>query len=366
MLMVVAMSGGVDSSVAAAVLQREGHEVIGITMQIWPDEGLAHAERRGGCCGFGAVRDARAVAQLLGIPYYVFQMRDEFERHVIAQFASAYAHGRTPNPCVACNEHIKFGALLEKARRLGAGALATGHYARRVQAADGGWRLARAADPRKDQSYVLYPIRSEDLAFVRFPVGGWSKERTRQEAQALGLGVADKPDSQEICFVGAGGYSEVVGVRHPEALHQGPIRDTSGRVIGHHHGLAHYTVGQRKGLGIESSEPLFVLEIDAQENALVVGTAADVHAVACDVDHMHWLVPDLPEDGAEVSVKVRSGPAEHPARVVRRGAGVCLTFLSPVRAVTPGQSAVLYCGDVVLGGGPIDRVQRQSQVSLVG
>ncbi len=366
MLIVVAMSGGVDSSVAAAVLRREGHEVIGITMQIWPDEGLENAERRGGCCGFGAVRDARAVAELLGIPYYVFQMRDAFERHVIAQFASAYAHGRTPNPCVACNEHIKFGALLDKARRLGAGALATGHYARRVQGSDGDWRLARATDPRKDQSYVLHPIRAEDLAFVRFPVGNWSKERTRQEARALGLGVSDKPDSQEICFVGAGGYAEIVGMRHPKALDAGPIRDASGRVIGYHRGLAHYTVGQRKGLGLESSEPLFVLEIDVEDNAIVVGTAAEVHAASCDVDQMHWLVPDLPEDGTEVSVKVRSGPAEHPARVVHRGLGVRLEFLSAVRAVTPGQSAVLYCGDIVLGGGPIDRVQRSNCASLVG
>lgn len=357
MLIVVAMSGGVDSSVTAALLREEGHEVVGVTMQIWPDEGLGQQERKGGCCALGAVRDARAVAAALDIPYYVFHMRQEFERDVIREFADAYARGRTPNPCIACNQHIKFGALIDKARRLGAQALATGHYARREQMPDGSWRLCRASDPRKDQSYVLYPLRAEDLSFVRFPVGHWPKERTRAKARELRLGVADKPDSQEICFVGTEGYAEVVVARHPDAARPGPIVDPDGRVLGQHRGLCHYTVGQRKGLGLQGPEARFVLSIDAAANALIVGTAADLGCGAVEVGDFHWLVPERPADGHPVTVKVRAGQGEHPARLNSLpNGGMRLVFDAPVRAATPGQAAVVYDGEVVLGGGPIDYV----------
>ena len=359
MLVVVAMSGGVDSSVAAALLCEAGHQVVGVTMQIWPEQGQERSERKGGCCAMGAVRDARAVATLLGIPYYVFHMREEFERHVIAHFAAAYAAGRTPNPCVACNEHIKFSALLEKARRLGADALATGHYARVDRSEDGGLRLLRGADPRKDQSYVLHPIRRADLDYLRFPTGEFAKEEVRARARAFGLPVADKPDSQEICFVGPEGYAAVVAERRPEAVRPGPILDTAGAVLGAHRGLAHYTLGQRKGLGLSGLGARFVVAIDPEANAVIVGSALETHATACVVPRANWLLPEPPAAGTAVTAKVRSGPAEHRAvvRAVGRD-GFTVEFTEPVRAVTPGQGCVLYAGDVVVGGGEIGSVQR--------
>lgn len=357
MLVVVALSGGVDSSVAAALLRAEGHEVVGVTMQIWPEEEAGRAERHGGCCAQGAVRDARAVAETLGIPYYVFQMRAEFEREVIGRFIQAYASGRTPNPCIACNEFIKFRALLAKARRMGAGALATGHYARLRQGPDG-WELWRGADARKDQSYVLHPLDPEDLAFLRFPTGEFTKEETRAWARRLGLPTADKPDSQEICFVGEAGYAEVVGRARPEALRPGPILDLDGRVLGQHAGLARYTVGQRRGLGLASGRPLFVVALDPERNALIVGEEADTAVAWCTLPRPHWLAP-VPAAGMAVTAKVRSGPALHPAAcALGEGGALTVRFTPPVRAVTPGQSCVLYLGERVLGGGEIDRVGR--------
>lgn len=360
---VVAMSGGVDSSVAAALLRRQGHDVVGVTMQIWPDEGPLVRERRGGCCGMGAVRDARAVAALLDIPHYVLQMREAFERLVIARFAATYAAGRTPNPCIACNEHIKFAALVDKARGLGADALATGHYARLCRGPDGRLRLRRAADRCKDQSYVLYPLPREELGFFRFPLGELEKPRTRALARELGLPVADKPDSQEICFVGEQGHADLVTARHPEAGRPGPIVDLNGTVIGRHRGLAHYTVGQRRGLGLTGREPRYVVAVDAERNTLVVGGAADTSAVACRMAEVRWLL-DPPADGTRVTAKVRAGPAEHAARVFEDdGGGWRVLFDDPVRAVTPGQACVLYRGDDVLGGGEIDRVERASRAA---
>ena len=366
MLVVVALSGGVDSSVAAALLRAEGHDVVGVTMQIWPDEGPERSERHGGCCAMGAVRDARAVAERLDIPYYVFQMREEFERHVIAQFAAAYAAGRTPNPCVACNEHIKFRALLEKARRLGADALATGHYARLAPGPDGSGRLLRGADPRKDQSYVLYPLRREDLGYLRFPTGGMDKAAVRQEARRWGLAVADKPDSQEICFTDAEGYAGVVARREPGAVRPGPMVDAGGRVLGQHRGLAHYTVGQRRGLGLSGPEPWFVAEIDAGRNTLILGRADELYACGCTVVRPNWLVPDPPAPGTRLTARVRSGPSEHAAVVVSTGPEAFeLEFPEPVRAVTPGQACVLYRGEEVQGGGEIQTVYRGASQRVV-
>lgn len=357
MLVVVALSGGVDSSVAAALLQAEGHEVVGVTMQIWPEEEAGRSERQGGCCAMGAVRDARAVADHLGIPYYVFQMREEFEREVIARFIQAYAGGRTPNPCVACNEFIKFRALLAKARRMGAGALATGHYARLRQGQDG-WELWRGADPGKDQSYVLHPLDRADLAFLRFPTGELRKQDTRAYARDLGLPTADKPDSQEICFVGEAGYADLVGKARPDALRPGPIVDVDGHVVGQHRGLAHYTVGQRRGLGLAAGRPVYVVALDPERNALIVGDSQDTEVAWCTVTRVHWLAA-CPPTGTAVEVKVRSGPAMHPATVSPDpDAGMTVRFHPPVRAVTPGQACVIYAGERVLGGGEIDRVGR--------
>lgn len=359
MLIVVAMSGGVDSSVAAALLREQGHEVVGVTMQIWPDEGPERSEHKGGCCAMGAVRDARAVANLLEIPYYVFLMREEFERHVIAHFVASYAAGRTPNPCVACNEHIKFAALLEKARRLGADALATGHYARLQTAPDGCLRLMRASDPRKDQSYVLHPLRRSDLGYLRFPTGGMAKDEVRAYARAFGLPVADKPDSQEICFVGPEGYAAVVAERQGHLARPGPILDLDGRVLGQHRGLIHYTVGQRKGLGLSGPEARFVITLDLPRNAVVVGSVGETGALGCSVPRVNWLVPEAPAPGAKLTAKVRSGPAEYPAVIRAHDKdGLHIEFPEPVRAVTPGQGCVLYEGDVVVGGGEIGTVER--------
>ena len=357
MLVVVALSGGVDSSVAAAFLQAEGHDVVGVTMQIWPEEDGGGSERHGGCCAMGAVRDARAVAEHLGIPYYVFQMRDEFEREVISRFIQAYAGGRTPNPCVACNEFIKFRALLAKARRMGAGALATGHYARLRQGRDG-WELWRGADARKDQSYVLHPLDRADLGFLRFPTGEMRKEDTRAHARRLGLPTADKPDSQEICFVGDAGYADLVGRARPDALRPGPIVDAEGRMVGQHRGLAHYTVGQRRGLGLATGRPLYVVALDAARNTLIVGEGHETAVAWCTVERVHWLAP-CPPPGTTVEAKVRSGPAVHPATVrPDPDGGATVRFDPPVRAVTPGQACVVYAGERVLGGGEIADVGR--------
>lgn len=357
-LVVVAMSGGVDSAVAAGLLRQQGHQVVGVTLQLWPEHDAEHSVRHGGCCGLGAVRDARAAADRLGIAHYVFEMREAFEQAVIAEFAAAYARGRTPNPCIACNEHIKFQALAEKARLLGAQALATGHYARIVPGADGRPRLARAVDALKDQSYVLYPLRREDLDAVRFPLGQLRKTEVRALARALGLAVADKPDSQEICFVGPQGHAAVVGEREPRAVRPGPIVDTDGRVLGTHRGIAHYTVGQRRGLGLVGPRPFYVVAVDAPRNTVVVGGVSDLAAGGCTVARPHWLVAEPPARGAAVWVKVRSGAALHPARIVSvDGDALRLGLDPPLRAVTPGQACVLYDGDVVLGGGEIETVQ---------
>lgn len=362
MLVVVAMSGGVDSAVAAGLLQAQGHQVVGVTLQLWPEHDAEHSVRHGGCCGLGAVRDARAAADRLGIAHYVFEMREAFERAVIAEFAAAYAGGRTPNPCIACNEHIKFHALLEKARLLGAQALATGHYARIVAGPDGRPRLARAADPLKDQSYVLYPLRRQDLDWVRFPLGDLRKAEVRQRARALGLAVADKRDSQEICFVGPQGHAAVVGEWEPHAMRPGPIVDTGGRVLGTHRGIAHYTVGQRRGLGLIGPRPFYVVAVDAPRNVVVVGCVTDLYAEGCSLPRPHWLVPEPPARGTAVLAKVRSGPARHPARIVALdGNGLQIAFEPPLRAVTPGQACVLYDGDEVLGGGEIGVVQPAAQ-----
>ncbi|MBX5465647.1 MAG: tRNA 2-thiouridine(34) synthase MnmA, partial [Clostridia bacterium] len=273
---VAAMSGGVDSSVAAALLVRQGYEVIGVTMQIWQARDPAEEARLGGCCSLGAVADARRVAELLGIPYYVLNLQEAFRRAVIDDFVREYARGRTPNPCIVCNREIKFAALLERARELGAEYVASGHYARAGwDAGRGRWVLRRGRDARKDQSYVLYPLEQEQLAHVLFPLGGMEKAETRRLAAELGLPVAAKPESQEICFVRDGDYAAFLEGEIPDRFRPGPIVDRRGRLLGTHRGLPRYTVGQRRGLGVAAREPLYVLEVDAERNRLVVGTAAE-------------------------------------------------------------------------------------------
>ncbi len=359
---VVAMSGGVDSSVAAALLVERGYEVIGVTMQIWPQEEPLQEARQGGCCSLAAVEDARRVADRLGIPYYVVNMRDVFAETVIDYFVAEYARGRTPNPCIACNRFVKFSALLRKARELDARYLATGHYARVwFDAEQGRHVLARGRDRHKDQSYVLYNLTQEQLAQVLFPLGELTKGEVRRLAAERGLPVAGKPESQEICFITEEAYGDFVAARAPDKVRPGPILDRAGRVLGTHRGLVFYTVGQRRGLGVSSGKPLYVLEIDPERNALVVGPAEETLSGGLEAGDVNLILLDWEElraarDGIAAEVQIRYRSAARPAVVRAAGGGrVEVWFASPQRAVTPGQAAVFYRGDLVLGGGVIER-----------
>ncbi|GBC92230.1 tRNA-specific 2-thiouridylase MnmA [bacterium HR15] len=352
----VAMSGGVDSSVAAALLQKRGYEVIGITMQIWQE---SHPDPRyGGCCSLGAVEDARRVARRLGIPHYVLNFRRLFADTVIRDFVHEYRNGRTPNPCVQCNRFVKFNALLKKADELGCDYIATGHYARvRFNARTGRWNLLRARDKHKDQSYVLYMLSQEQLGRVLFPLGTMpSKEQTRRLAAELGLWTANKPDSQEICFVAhAGGYHQFLREITPDAFQPGEIRDVHGRVLGKHNGIALYTVGQRRRLNICSPVPLYVLRILPEENAIIVGTEEQLYEREMFVEQVIWSsIPTL-EKPLKVMAKIRYNAPVAPAWVYPGETPdvVRVVFDQPVRAITPGQIAVFYRGETVVGGGTI-------------
>lgn len=355
----VAMSGGVDSAVAAAVLAAEGHEVIGITMNLWPTWLPPSDTSSRTCCGVSAVEDARAVARRLGIRHYVLNMREEFEVSVITYFAEEYARGRTPNPCIACNQAIKFSLLLHKVTALGLDGVATGHYARvAYDEASGRYHLLRARDARKDQSYLLYGLTQEQLRRLRLPIGEHTKGAVREMARALGLPVADKPDSQEICFVPAGSYHDVVARFRPQALRPGPILDCDGRPLGTHQGIARYTVGQRRGLGLAGGEPLYVVAVDQERNAVIVGSAQDLLCDELTASQMNWIAfPTLPGE-RRVTARVRHASRDVEAWV-RPGADpseAAVRFAEPLRAASPGQAVVLYDGDRVLGGGIITRV----------
>jgi tRNA-specific 2-thiouridylase len=353
-LVVVAMSGGVDSSVAAALLLEQGYNVIGITLNLWPESDSAEAEsRHSACCSLDAVGDARQVADKLGIPHYTLNVRDLFDRTVIQNFLEEYQAGRTPNPCVRCNRYVKFEGLLAKARALGAQYLATGHYARIGRSADGRFSLHKALDPTKDQSYALCFLTQEQLAHTLFPLGESTKAEVREIAAHLGLATATKPESQEICFV-PGDYGEYLRQRVPSTIRPGPIRDVNGELKGTHQGIAFYTVGQRKGLGIANGKPLYVVGIDPEENAVIVGDLEDVYSQGLIADDVNWV--SLPEqDGQiEVNVRIRYRASDVPATAQLQPDGTMLVeFKDPQRAVTPGQTVVLYKDDAVVAGGTI-------------
>ena len=350
---VVAMSGGVDSSVAAGLLREAGHEVVGVTLQLY-DHGAATG-RKGACCAGRDVADARAVADRLGIAHYVLDFEARFKEAVIDDFAAAYAAGRTPIPCVRCNERIKFRDLLGIARDLGAAALATGHYVRRVEGPDGP-ELHRAADAAKDQSYFLFATTRAQLAFLRFPLGGLDKAATRDEARRLGLEVADKPDSQDICFVPSGHYSAVVARLRPGALEPGDVVHVDGRVLGRHGGTARFTVGQRRGLGVaDGADPLYVVGVEPGPRRVVVGPRAAGLCAAVEVEGANWLA-EPPGPGRSVEVQLRHRDPARAARVEhlddRR---LRVTPLEPRPGVAPGQACVVYAGTRLLGGGWISR-----------
>jgi tRNA-specific 2-thiouridylase len=377
---VVAMSGGVDSSVAAALLKEQGHEVIGITMN------LACSSRASdkGCCSISAANDARKVADALGIPHYTLNFKDDFRRLVIDNFIEEYRNGRTPNPCIRCNQYIKFDLLLKKARELGAEFVATGHYARVVSkpspplspspngrggglatqkaGGEGCWKLLKGKDQKKDQSYVLYRLTQGQLARIIFPLGEMTKEEVRQKAKGLRLPVADKGESQEICFVEDDDYGRFLREFVPEAVRPGPILDRRGNIVGMHGGIAFYTIGQRKGVGHHRGNPKYVVEIDRKRNAVVIGDQDDTLADELVAEDVSFVSSKVPPASLEVTAKIRYNSPEA-SGVVRllgpstssgqSGAVVRIEFEKPQRAVTPGQSVVFYKGEEVIGGGVI-------------
>lgn len=348
----VAMSGGVDSSLAAALLAEAGHEVVGVTMKTFcytdtPGHGKT-------CCGLEGIADARRVAQTLGIAHYVFDVEEDFNRDVIDDFVREYARGRTPNPCVRCNANTKFRDLLARGAALGCDAIATGHYVR-VERKDQDVALLRGRDTRKDQSYFLWGLPRDMLPRLRFPVGALTKQEVRSHARALGLATADKPESQEICFVPTGDYRDFLQRRLPvlhPALQPGFIVTRDGRVVGEHSGYAGFTVGQRKGLGGGFPEPYFVLEIRPDTREVVVGPRRDLAAREVRVEEPNWLAPE-PAPGDRLSVQLRYRAPAVEARVVEVTPALTLALSEAVPAVTPGQSAVFFEGDRVLGGGRI-------------
>lgn len=351
----VGMSGGVDSSATAALLQEQGYEVVGVTLKLWPQDCLSRAEDK--CCGPQAVSDARSVCDKLGIPYYLIDEAAEFQRTVIQYFAAEYKAGRTPNPCVMCNQNLKFGRLIERANQLGARYIATGHFARVEKGGQTGRAvLKRGRDPRKDQSYFLFSLRQDQLKRAIFPLGEKTKHDTREVARHCQLKNADKEESMEICFVPDNDYGRFLRDSRLAAPHSGDIVTREGRVLGQHEGIEFYTVGQRRGLRISATRPLYVVELDQEQNRVIVGDESDLNRGEFTIDRCNWIPFDTLSGETEAIVKIRYNHPGTPARVTPLPDGRALVKLQiPQRAVTPGQAAVFYQDDLVLGGGWISR-----------
>lgn len=348
------MSGGVDSSVAAHVLKERGHEVVGLTMRIWPCGADVEGDGRT-CCDPGAIRDAARVAEELEIPHYELGMRGEFERAVVSHFAREYARGRTPNPCVRCNRLIKFGPFLRKAAAVGATHLATGHHATvRFNETTGKYVLLRGRDAAKDQSYFLHMLPQEQLSRTIMPIGKMTKSEVRAKARAAGLHVSERTESQDVCFVPDGDIASFFRRVAPEAVTPGPIEDASGTVLGEHRGLALYTVGQRSGLGLSLPRPAYVLRIDAARNVIVVGDESELYSSRLKASDACWVAGEPPAESFRSAAKIRYAGEPAPCLVEIAGDGLAVTFDEPQRAVAPGQSVVFYDGDRVLGGAEID------------
>jgi tRNA-specific 2-thiouridylase len=354
MRIVVAMSGGVDSSVAAALLAEQGHDVIGLSMQLYDHSGRQGETRFGSCCTIDDLYDARRVARAIGIPHYIVNFEERFQEHVIADFVREYAAGRTPIPCVHCNGDLKFASLVERAEGFDAEAVATGHFAQ--VDVDGGtrrYRLKRGADRQKDQSYFLFTLTQAQLARARFPVGALDKAAVRDEARRLGLSVADKKDSQEICFVASGEHPAFVGTR--AEMPSGAIRDREGHVLGRHDGVHRFTIGQRKGLGLATGIPLYVVGIDAGEASVTVGPREALERDTLTASRVNWISGETPASPIRASARIRYRHQEAPATIAPLGDDrVEVAFDGPQSAITPGQAVVFYDGEVVLGGGWID------------
>ena len=354
---VVGMSGGVDSSVAAWLLKEQGYDVIGVTMQIWQDEDTEVQEAEGGCCGLSAVDDARRVAMDLGIPYYVMNFKEEFRKNVMDYFAGEYVEGRTPNPCIACNRHVKWESLLRRSMAIGADYIATGHYAQIDRLPGGRYSLKTSVTAAKDQTYALYNLTQEQLSHTLMPVGSYHKEEIRDMAERLGLPVAHKPDSQEICFIPDHDYASFIEEYTGRELPPGNFVDLDGRVLGRHRGITHYTVGQRKGLNLSMGRPVFVVEIRPETNEVVIGDNEDVFTNVLRCDKLNWMAVDgLHGKPMDVIAKIRYSHRGSPCTIREIGNDMVeCRFHEPVRAVTPGQAVVFYDGDYVAGGGTIIR-----------
>ena len=349
---VIAMSGGVDSSVAAAILLEQGYRVIGMMLRLWSAPGSAETNR---CCTPDAMAQARRVAAQLGIPFYAIDAQQPFYHHVVEYFLDSYSFGDTPNPCMICNRKVRWSLLLDHARLMGADALVTGHYARIRPGPDGKYQLLRGLDANKDQSYVLSGLTQEQLAHTIWPLGELTKPVVRERARQLGLVVAERPESQDLCFLGDGDYHSFLQTYRPDASQPGPIVDLSGRVLGQHDGLPNYTIGQRKGLRIAAPQPFYVLRKNAAANTLIVGTRQDLGASTCEVTSINWIAgsPPAGQFNAQIKIRYKSEPAAGWVQVSPDGQHARVRFEHPLRDITPGQFAVFYDGEIVLGGGMI-------------
>jgi tRNA-specific 2-thiouridylase len=368
MKIIVAMSGGVDSSVSAYLLKKQGHEVIGLSYELWDKRDLKSSSL---CCSVETINLAKSVAQQIGIEHYTVDVRDTFYTHVIESFCESYIKGTTPNPCILCNKYIKFDFLMKKAEELGADYIATGHYARvderRTSSVERGttinarrpkpearrFLLKKGIDLKKDQSYVLYVMNQDELAKTIFPLGEFSKDKTRAIAQEIGLATATRPESQEICFVGDDNYSDFIKGFSPDSVMPGLILDTEGKVLGEHKGIAFYTIGQRKGLGISSPVARYVADINRDNKTIVIGSREDATRKKIMVTDLNWIAADFPVSPVQAGVKIRSTMREVPALITPEGEYLSVEFIEPQWAPAPGQSAVFYNDDIVLGGGVI-------------
>jgi tRNA-uridine 2-sulfurtransferase len=353
---VVGMSGGVDSSVAAYLLKKAGYDVIGVTMQIWQDEDVATQEESGGCCGLSAVDDARRVAYALDIPYYVMNFKREFKDAVIDYFVKEYEKGNTPNPCIACNRYVKWESLLQRSMEIGADYIATGHYARVVKLDNGRYTIKKSATQAKDQTYALYNLSQYQLAHTLMPVGEYTKDEIRKIAAEINLRVANKPDSQEICFIPDNDYAKFITEYTGKEPREGNFVTADGKVIGRHKGIIHYTVGQRKGLNLALGHPVFVLAIRPETNEVVIGNSDEVYSDTLYAGNLNFMSIEDLEGEMEVTAKIRYSHKGAKCRIrkVEKDKIECV-FHEPQRAITPGQAVVFYDGDYVVGGGTILR-----------